>query len=257
MPANPKIVILAGQDESGRILYHALSQTFSIEKVIVEAPYSRKKFLQYRLKKLGYVQVLGQILFQLCIVPYLRMRASGRIKALMRQAQFSIAPIPADKLIEVSSINALQTREILAGIEPDLIIVNATRIISSKVLQAFPVPFINTHAGITPLYRGVHGGYWALAQDDPANCGVTVHLVDAGVDTGELLYQKRILPTSKDNFVTYPILQQMEGITLLKQAIQDHITGQLKPHSHEGESRQWFHPTFWGYVWTWLRKGVK
>ena len=31
----------------------------------------------------------------------------------------------------------------------------------------------------------MNGGYWALATGDVGNFGTTVHLVDAGVDTGE------------------------------------------------------------------------
>ena len=40
------------------------------------------------------------------------------------------------------------------------------------------------HAGITPQYRGVHGGYWAVVNNDPEHCGVTIHFVDKGIDTG-------------------------------------------------------------------------
>jgi methionyl-tRNA formyltransferase len=36
--------------------------------------------------------------------------------------------------------------------------------------------FVNIHVGITPKYRGVHGTYWALVNNDVENSGVTVHL---------------------------------------------------------------------------------
>ena len=55
---------------------------------------------------------------------------------------------------------------------------------TSPLLEAVPAVFLNTLAGITPSYRGVHGAYWALVQRQPDACGVTVHLVDAGIDTG-------------------------------------------------------------------------
>ncbi len=73
-----------------------------------------------------------------------------------------------------------------------MVLVVGTRIISRKVLVAVAAPFINYHDGITPKYRGIHGGYWASAQSDLANFGVTVHLVDPGIDTGEVLYQARL-----------------------------------------------------------------
>jgi methionyl-tRNA formyltransferase len=46
------------------------------------------------------------------------------------------------------------------------------------------------HAGITPRYRGTHGGYWVLLNNDPGHCGVTIHLVDPGIDTGSIVARR-------------------------------------------------------------------
>jgi folate-dependent phosphoribosylglycinamide formyltransferase PurN len=35
----------------------------------------------------------------------------------------------------------------------------------------------------------VHGGYWALAENNPQLVGTTVHFVDTGIDTGEVIEQ--------------------------------------------------------------------
>jgi len=225
--------------------------------VIAEQPYSRKKFIKNRIKKLGYFEVIGQIAFQLLCVPILTWQARARKAELLAAAKLSDAPIPDMDRTEVTSVNAASTREMIASINPDVILVNATRIISRKVLAAFDVPFINTHAGITPMYRGVHGGYWALAMDDRENCGVTVHLVDAGVDTGGILYQKTIEPSHQDNFTTYPLLQQIEGLKLMERAIQDALAGHLTFQQTSGLSKQWYHPTLWGYLGRRWRKGIK
>ena len=56
-------------------------------------------------------------------------------------------------------------------------------------LGSLGCPVVNVHAGITPRYRGVHGGYWALAERHPEWVGTTVHLVDPGIDTGAILAQ--------------------------------------------------------------------
>jgi methionyl-tRNA formyltransferase len=69
----------------------------------------------------------------------------------------------------------------------DVIIVNGTRIISSKVLESMPALFINIH-GITLQY----GGAWsilALVSNDKENCGVIVDKLDQGIDTGEIITQ--------------------------------------------------------------------
>ena len=109
-----------------------------------------------------------------------------------------------------------------------MVVVSGTRIIAARVLNCVPAVFINMHAGITPLYRGVHGGYWALVERNVDACGVTVHEVDTGVDTGRILGQTRITPNGEDNFVTYGFLQQAAGLPLLKRAIRDACDGQLQ-----------------------------
>ncbi len=105
------------------------------------------------------------------------------------------------------------------------------------------------HVGITPKYRGVHGGYWALVNNDTSNCGVTIHLVDPGIDTGSVIYQQQIAVTGKDNFVTYPLLQLSAGLPLLMTAIDDILQGRLTVKQGTGESRLWSHPTFGQYVY--------
>ena len=52
------------------------------------------------------------------------------------------------------------------------------------LLEACGCPVVNYHSGINPAYRGINGGYFALANGEPEHFGVTLHLVDLGVDTG-------------------------------------------------------------------------
>src|SRR5258708_18088811 len=99
---------------------------------------------------------------------------------------------------------------------PRAVLVVGTRIIAEEVLRAIDAPFINYHAGITPKYRGVHGGYWAKAEGDPGNFGCTVHPLDKGIDTGEALYQARLAPGATDNYSIFPHLLLIAALPLLE-----------------------------------------
>jgi methionyl-tRNA formyltransferase len=136
------------------------------------------------------------------------------------------------------------------------VLVVGTRIISPTVLSSVGAPFINYHDGITPKYRGIHGGYWANAQGDLAKLGVTVHLVDPGIDTGDVLYQARLEPPAKDNYATFPYLQLVAALPLLQRAAQDAIAGSLAPQKADLPSLLWSHPTLWDYVATGLERGA-
>jgi methionyl-tRNA formyltransferase len=123
-------------------------------------------------------------------------------------------------------------------------------------LSAVSAPFINYHAGLNPKYRGQSGAYWALRNDDSAHAGLTIHLVDRGVDTGDVLYQARSSFTKADNFQTYHFAQMAQAAPLMIQALEDALAGRLKPFKPDLPSQQYFMPTLWGYAWAGLTKGV-
>jgi len=248
--------MLVGEDESSSIMYHALKEDFDVVKVIVEEPVSRKKLLKNRAKRLGYLKVFGQVLFIL-FNKVLAKFAGNRMAEIKNENGLNDAPIDENKVVHVESINDDKVIDLLKKYSPDAVVVNGTRIISKKILDAADVPYLNTHAGITPKYRGVHGGYWALANDDAVHCGVTVHLVDTGVDTGDVLYQEAIEVTDKDSFNTYPLLQLSKAIPLMKQALNDVNEGMLNPKKVDLPSKLWYHPTIWEYVVNYVMKGVK
>ena len=105
---------------------------------------------------------------------------------------------------------------------------------------------INLHVGITPEYRGVHGGYWSIVNKDVENFGVSLHKVDKGIDTGEILWQKTCGISDTDNFNTYPILQLilgLEGIAEIEELLDKNssLIGNT-------ESKLYHHPTAYSYL---------
>lgn len=247
MPS-PRIVVLAGPGPSTDILFHALDRAFGVHRIVVEEPVGQRQLLKRRAEKLGWATVAGQVLFKLLVAKPLETASRARQQAIRTAHNLSAAPLPEARLVRVPSVNSPECIAELQRLAPDVVVVNGTRIIAKKVLQAVSCPFLNTHAGITPLYRGVHGGYWALANGDPAHCGVSVHLVDAGIDTGGIVHQGLIQPTAEDNFTTYPLLQLAAGLPLLIQAVREALAGILRVQPPPaGVSRLWSHPTLAQY----------
>jgi methionyl-tRNA formyltransferase len=258
MVTKKKIVLLGRQDKPTAILYNSLRTEFSVAKVIVEKGEPKLKFLKRRIRRLGLAKVVGQVAFRTTVVPWLARTSRQRVREIVQQFRLDPSPIPPTELITFKSVNSRECIQALRALQPDVIVISGTRIISDKVLSCSPAVFINMHAGITPLYRGCHGGYWALVQGDRNGCGVTVHQVDTGVDTGRILGQARITPSHGDNLVTYALLQQAVGLPLLKKAIQDACENRLVPAAPPpGMSRLWTHPTLSEYIYHRLRSGVK
>lgn len=255
---NKKIVMLCSDCFSTVTLYNAVSRQYPIDRVITEDPMRGMALVRRRIKKLGWFRVAGQVLFSICMVPLIRAGSRKRMEQIHRDYQFDETPVPAEKNTHLASVNSEACIALLKELNPDLVLVNGTRIISKKVLESTSAVFINMHTGITPKYRGVHGGYWALVKNDAANCGVTVHLVDKGIDTGGILYQALIPVTKKDNYFTYPYLQFGEGIPLVVKAVEDALEQRIQVvESRTKESALWYHPTIWQYLYARIFRGKK
>lgn len=242
------ILLLGGPGPSTRIVYNRLAARFGPFPAIVEEPVSRVALIRNRMRKLGVRSTLSQLVFMTAIRPLLSHAARERLREIATENGLDDAPIPEAQLQQVPSVNSPEAMAALRAISPKVVVVNGTRIIARRVLESVPAVFINTHAGITPRYRGAHGAYWALVNRDPDRCGVTIHIVDPGIDTGAIVAQTIVTPTTRDSFVTYPYLQLAAALPLLVDAVSNALDGKLATHDAKGESAVWYHPGAFQYL---------
>jgi phosphoribosylglycinamide formyltransferase-1 len=79
---------------------------------------------------------------------------------------------------------------LIAALKPDLVVsAGFMRILSPKIVDRFKV--INSHPSLLPLFPGAHAVRDALAAG-ATESGTTIHWVDAGLDTGEIIAQERL-----------------------------------------------------------------
>ena len=82
--------------------------------------------------------------------------------------------------------------EAVSGASPDLVVsAGFMKILGPRFIDAFAGRTINTHPALLPAFPGAHGVRDALAFGVKVT-GCTVHLVDAGVDTGPILAQRAL-----------------------------------------------------------------
>jgi folate-dependent phosphoribosylglycinamide formyltransferase PurN len=254
-----QVVLLAGPGDTTDIVANWLDEHVSHVTVVTEEPQSRAQLTRRRIKRFGWVRVLGQVIFVAIAMPGLRLREGLRKNQIL--SEWSLDNTARSPDFRVDSVNSPETIELLERLKPRVVVVNGTRIISSRVLDSVSCPIINTHAGLTPRYRGVHGGYWALAEGHPEDVGTTVHLVDSGIDTGQVLAKVCFDTSPADSIVTYPYLHLAAGLPLLSDSVRLVLDGQqLTPvddNSPSVESRLFTHPTLWGYLRLWATRGVR
>jgi methionyl-tRNA formyltransferase len=226
--------------------------------LVVESSPSRVRMARRRARRVGWVDATGQILFVALVLPVLRHTGKARRESIRKVASVDTRPRAADFV--VSSVNDDRTISLLAELHPEVVVVHGTRIIATALLNSVDCPVLNVHAGLTPRYRGVHGGYWALAEHHPEWVGTTVHLVDPGIDTGGILGQVTFTVTNDDSIGTYADLHLVHGLPLLAAQVEKVLEGgALEPGgaSVAPGSCLRYHPTLWGYFRRRWSSGVR
>lgn len=88
----------------------------------------------------------------------------------------------------------------VASFAPELVVLAGfMRIVGPPMLARFPQRIVNVHPALLPSFPGAHGARDAIAKGVRIS-GCTVHVVDAGVDTGPILAQAAVpvLPTDDE-----------------------------------------------------------
>lgn len=114
-----------------------------------------------------------------------------RGKAKKRKMLIQLAKLPKNKIFEGELINDPQTIKQIKALEPDILVsVMFGYILKKEVLGAARFGGINLHPAYLPYNRGAHPNVWSIVEGTPA--GVTLHTIDAGIDTGKILAQEKV-----------------------------------------------------------------
>lgn len=123
----------------------------------------------------------------------------------------------------------------LKSVNPDLIVsFNYRYIIKQDVIDCMDGRILNLHMSYLPWNRGSSPNFWSHMDGTPA--GVTIHLISAGLDKGDILFQKKVdFDVNKETFVsTYDCLMR-EMIQLFKDNWQTIKAGTYQPYSQKEE----------------------
>jgi methionyl-tRNA formyltransferase len=117
----------------------------------------------------------------------------------------------------------------LRALQPDLIVVAAYgQILPQNILDLPRYGCLNVHTSLLPKYRGAAPIQWAIANGD-AETGVTIMKMDAGLDTGDIVVQRRTAIQPADDSATLHDRLARLGAELLVQTIPDYVTGTIQP----------------------------
>jgi methionyl-tRNA formyltransferase len=248
------LIALVGDAPHAWTMVNALRRRFGDFPVTVERGEPASAFWARRKKKLGAAAVYSMKAAQLA-AKATKPLSRRRLAAL--KAECDTAPFEGDVRIDVDNLNAGDALAHIRALAPRAVFVASTGMLRRPLLEACACPVVNYHSGVNPAYRGINGGYFALANGEPEHFGVTLHLVDLGVDTGPILATNSIPVAANDNMQTYMTLMAAKSQDLVVETMARVLAGEATPMPPSTlPSNQYYAPTLGQYIANGVRRGV-
>lgn len=128
--------------------------------------------------------------------------------------------IPADDLRSPNGLESIAQLNAEMGVS-----VMFGYLLKPEFLSLLPQGCINLHPAYLPYNRGAYPNVWSIVDGTPA--GVTLHYVDEGMDTGDIIRQKRVPALSTDTGETLYRKLEAAGLELLRESWPDIQAGRI------------------------------
>jgi len=150
-------------------------------------------------------------------------------------------------LARVGEINGPRAVSFLEKIRPDLVLFTGGEIIRQPILERSGMGVFNLHMGILPSYRGMDVLEWTILEGRHTDIGLglTLHFMDRGVDTGDILLQRKVNLRKGDTLEGIRRRLEVAMVDLMMQGVRAARDGKLNPiPQRQEEGKQFFvmHP---------------
>ncbi len=148
----------------------------------------------------------------------------------------------------VGNINDAECIDFIKHHSPDILAVCGTTVIRPEVFTLAPKGAINIHTGITPEYRSADPIFWALYSGEPEKVGVTIHVIDQGIDTGPIIHQDTVPVYADDTLATIYTRCIQRGAELYSRALAEIAEGSVRTVQRDGAENRAFRSIDLGIV---------
>jgi hypothetical protein len=132
--------------------------------------------------------------------------------------------------LPAGGINAPESISRLVEWDPDAVAVFGTSLLRQPLLDAISGKVLNMHLGLSPYYRGSGTNFWPFYNEELEHIGVTIHLIDLGIDSGPIIHQGRPHIERSDDPHTIGCKAIMVGTDLMIRALKENEQGALRYH---------------------------
>ncbi len=250
-----KIIILTSLTTANIYLVNNLTDKKNVIGKVIEKrpiPGQQKSKMEIRInmaKKYGILKTINKLLYN-----KLKSYFNGGDNDYLINELFDGNKVEYERevpTIVVPGINDDRTVDFIKEYEPDIIAVCGTNVIKPKVFKLAKYGTINIHVGITPEYRSADPIFWALYNNEPDKVGVTIHFIDEGIDTGDIIYQEPVGVDRGDTLTTLYCKCIKTGAMLMSKAIDDIEKSKVKGYKKDvSTDKAYYHMDLgiWQYI---------
>ena len=217
-----RVAVLSCDGLYQRHLIRRVSEEFTLVGVVLQVspPDSRGRLA--RLAKYSRpLRLLRQLIARLMLRPNDRRGAALQRQLFHHNGAQPELPEGVPVLV-TAAINEERTASFLRQVAADIVLVNGTQLLRQPVLALIPSlrhGLINLHTGLSPYSRGANCNLYMLMEGQPELVGVTVHHIDPGIDSGDIILSARVPMEADDDFETIDVRSFQVGIELLIEAV--------------------------------------
>ena len=184
---SPVRVVMLSSPDSHKVPQMTRAWGFRPHAVVIEhrpePPFLTR--LIRRVRTDGFTETVRSALMQ-------RLRGTAGVRS-EPSAATDVATFCEAEGIPVIRVDSLSLPEAVAAVRslaPDLLVHAGAGILRRDILATPRLGTLNAHMGILPRYRGMNVSEWACLEGNPVGC--TVHLVNAGIDTGDIVAVREV-----------------------------------------------------------------
>jgi len=136
-------------------------------------------------------------------------------------------------VFSVDNLNSQFVESKFQSYNTDLVVFTGGGLIRENILKFSGAGIINCHMGILPMYRGMDVIEWAVLNEDFDNIGVTLHFMEKGVDTGDILKIRKVPLKERDTIKNIRTRFEPVMVEELVAVVFDFLNHKIKPVKQE------------------------
>ena len=145
------------------------------------------------------------------------------------------------RILKCNTLNDFNVEQLLSSYDEKIILFTGGGIIRQNILDNSGDGIINCHMGILPRYKGMDLPEWCILENNVDELGITLHFMDRGIDTGDILKKVSIPLGSCKSIRSLRAAFEPVMVSSMVSLVEEYFEGKVERKSQpQGVLRQYF-----------------